>query len=84
MGKLESRQYIVAMLLVASVARAEMPPQLREKADLVVTGKVTKLVAGANQLDGGNESGPSRRTEHLDFDLIRENRRADGNGPVAA
>ena len=35
----------VVVLLVVSVARAERPPQSREKADLMVAGKVTKLMA---------------------------------------
>lgn len=34
----------VAVLLAACVARAERPGQMRKEADLVVTGKVTKLV----------------------------------------
>ena len=32
---------LVSVLLVTCTARAERPPQSREKADLVVTGKVT-------------------------------------------
>ena len=34
---------IAVVLLVAAVVRAERPPESREEADLVVTGKVTKL-----------------------------------------
>ena len=34
---------VVVVMLVACAARGERPPQSREKADLVVTGKVTKL-----------------------------------------
>lgn len=34
---------IVVVMLVASVVQAERPPQSREKADLVVVGKVAKL-----------------------------------------
>ena len=44
---------VVAVLLITYAARAERPPQSREKADLVVTGKVTKLTAKDADFGGG-------------------------------
>jgi hypothetical protein len=43
--------FIVAVLLVCA-AHAERPPQSRDKADLIVVGKVTKLTAEDEKFGG--------------------------------
>ena len=57
---------VVVVVLIAGVARAERPPQSREKADLVVTGKVTKLATKTSKFGGDGESTTYTATVKVD------------------
>ena len=66
---------LVGVLLFACMARAERPPQSQEKADLVVTGKVTKLASKDSEF--GGDGVMTTYTATVKVDKVEKGKAAD-------